>query len=420
MTLIKNGLIIGILISFFAIGVGIVSAETQIIPASMEQGPFTEFRLTNDTAVANAQYGRSVAVDGDLVAVGMGGDGAIGSVFLYKRQGMGYVPEAELVYPDVIPDTCPGDFGNCSEFGRTVAIQGNTVFVGARFAPVGNLKAGAVYVFRKHGDLWQYEDKIVSPAPETGDNFGRALAVQGSLLVVTARKSSLEEGAAYVFVYNSGKWIPQANIEASDPTPGAYFGQSVDIQGDVIAIGARNANPNSAGGFYLFRKSGDGWMEVAKETPLDGQIDDQYGFTLVISGDTIVVGSRRADLSASKTNTGTAYIYSLKGESVDFITKLTASDASKGDEFGQSVAIAGDVIAVGAWKDDNRQGSLYLFRRTGGQWIETDKIKASDGTAGDEFGYSLSAFGNRIVTGAHTADFISTDGGAAYVLSLKP
>jgi len=418
MTLIKNRLFIGILISFFAIGV--VSAETQIIPASMEQGPFTEFRLTTGDAVANAQYGRSVAIDGDLVAVGMGGDGAIGSVFLYKRQGMGYVPEAELVYPDVIPDTCPGDFGNCSEFGRTVAIQGNTVFVGARFAPVGNLKAGAVYVFRKHGDLWQYEDKIVSPDPETGDNFGRALAVQGSLLVVTARKSSLEEGSAYVFVYKGGSWIPQATLEASDPTPGAYFGQSVGIQGDVIAIGARNANPNSAGGFYLFGKSGDGWMEITKITPSDGQIDDQYGFAIVISGDTIVVGSRRSDLSALKTNTGAAYVYSLKGESVDLVTKLTASDASKGDEFGQSVAIAGEVIAVGAWKDDNKQGSLYLFRLTGGQWIETDKIKASDGTAGDEFGYSLSAFGNRIVTGAHTADFISMDGGAAYVLTLKP
>lgn len=420
MVLIKFRFGIVIFIVLVAIGIGIVSADSRIVPASMEQGPFMEFRLTTDEAVTNAQYGRSVAIKGDLVAVGMGGDGAVGAVYLYKRQGRIYVPEAKLVFPDAIPETCPEkDTGTCPEFGRTVAIQGNTVIVGARFAPVGSLKAGAVYVFRKHGDLWQYEDKIVSPAPEAGDNFGRALAIHGNLLAVTARKTNLEEGAAYVFVYKGGRWIHQANLEASDPTPGAYFGQSVDIQGDVIAIGARNANPNGAGGFYLFRKSGNGWIEIAKVIPSDGQVDDQYGFAIVISGDTIVVGARRADLSASKSNTGAVYVYSLNGDSVKLVTKLTASDASKGDEFGQSVAIAGDVIAVGTWKDDNKQGSIYLFSRKCGQWIEADKITASDGMAGDEFGYSLSAFGNRMVTGAHTADFISTDGGAAYVLSLK-
>lgn len=411
-----------ILIAFMAISVGIVSADIRVIPTSIEQGPFTEFKLTTSDAVTNAQYGRSVAIDGDLVAVGMGGDGAIGAVYVYKRQGMRYIPEAKLVPPESIPDTCPEtEVGNCPEFGRTVAIQGNTVFVGARFAPVDNLKAGAVYVFRKQGDLWQYEDKIVSPDPEAGDNFGRALAIQGTLLVVTARKTNLEEGAAYVFVYKGGRWIHQANIEASDPTPGAYFGQSVDIQGDVIAIGARNANPNGAGGFYLFRKSGDGWREIAKVTPSDGQDDDQYGFAIAISGDTIVVGARRADVSTSKSNTGAVYVYLLKGDSVELVTKLTASDLSKSDEFGQSVAIAGDVIAVGAWKDDNKQGSIYLFSHRSVQWIETDKIIASDGVAGDEFGYSLSAFGNLMVTGAHFAQVENLGkAGAAYVFSMNP
>ncbi len=162
-------------------------------------------------------------------------------------------------------------------------------------------------------------------------------------------------------------------------------------------------------------------MEIAKVTPADGQYEDQYGFAIVISGDTIVVGARRADLSTLKTNTGAVYVYSLKGDSVELVTKLTPSDASKGDEFGQSVAIAGDVIAVGAWKDDNRQGSIYLFTRMGGEWVETDKITASDGVAGDEFGYSLSAFGNRIVTGAHFAQVESLKkAGAAYVVSIKP
>ncbi|NTU55104.1 MAG: hypothetical protein HGA79_02530, partial [Anaerolineales bacterium] len=89
------------------------------------------FRLAASDPVANAQFGRSVAIAGDLVAVGQGGDGTVGAVYLYKRQGMAYVPEAKLVSPDADPDMFP-------EFGRTVAIQGNTIFVGARFAQAGD------------------------------------------------------------------------------------------------------------------------------------------------------------------------------------------------------------------------------------------------------------------------------------------
>ncbi len=161
-------------------------------------------------------------------------------------------------------------------------------------------------------------------------------------------------------------------------------------------------------------------MEIAKVTPSDGKKNDQFGFAIATSGDVITVGARRAD-QGLLTDAGAAYVYSLKGDSVELVTKLTASDASAYDEFGQSIAIAGDVIAVGTWKDDNKKGSIYLFSRKGNQWIETNKITASDGMAGDEFGYSLSAFGNRMVTGAHFAKVENLEkAGAAYVLPLKP
>ena len=355
-----------------------------------------------------------------LFRSGEGGDGAIGAVYLYKRQGQRYVPEATLAFPEPYPDTCPEkDVGNCPEFGRTVAIQGNTVFVGARFAPVGDLKAGAVYSFRKHGNSWEYEEKIVSPEPEAEDNFGRALAIEGNLLVVTARKSSLEEGAAYVYGKKGGRWINTQNLTARDAAAGAFFGQSVAVQGNLIAIGARNADPKAAGAVYLFRKTRDGWTETAKVSPSDGKKNDQYGFTLAISGNTMAVGSRRADPDGL-TDAGAVYVYSLKRDSAEFVTRLNASDAVAGDEFGQSVAIAGDVIAVGVWKDDisdnANQGSICLFRRAGGKWTETGKITASDGVANDEFGYSLAAFGNRMVTGAH---FANAKAGVAYVLPVK-
>jgi len=188
----------------------------------------------------------------------------------------------------------------------------------------------------------------------------------------------------------------------------------------VLAIGARNANPNGAGAVYLFRGSWSGWVEFAKVTPPDGNKDDQFAFTIAMQGDVMAVGARRADLTGAK-DAGAAYIYSLACDSVDLVEKLTASDAKAGDQFGQAIALAGDVIAVGVNRADigssKDQGAVYLFRRLGNEWIETDKLTASDGIAGDEFGYSLAAFGNRMVTGAHFAD--STEG-VAYVLPLKP
>lgn len=387
--------------------------------AAKADAPGNENKLVASDPAAGADFGRSVAIAGDLVAVGEGGDGAVGAVYLYKRQGQTYVPEATLAFPETYPGTCPEeDAGNCPEFGRTVAIQGTTVFVGARFAPVGSLNAGAVYVFRKSGDSWQVEDKIFSPAPEEGDNFGRALAIQGNLLVVTARKedsSTDDVGAAYVYTYEDGGWKYQTRLVAGDPSPGAYFGQSVALQDDLIVISARNADPKGAGAVYLFRGSGDEWMQIAKVTPSDGKKNDQYGFTVAISGDVMAVGSRRADPDGL-TDAGAVYVYSLRGDSADLVIRLTPHDAIAGDEFGQSVAIAGDVIAVGAWKDDTRKGSVYLFRQKGGQWIETGTITASDGRNGDEFGYSLAAFGNRMVTGAHFAD---AKAGAVYVLPVK-
>lgn len=401
-----------VIIVFGSVWVDRIAAAEQFLPG--------EVKLIAHDPVPGAEFGRSVAIAEKLVAVGAGGakvgsvDNA-GAVYLFKRQGLTYVPETKLVAPDA---------STGAEFGRAVAIRGNVVIVGARFAQVGSLsKAGAAYVFRKFGDSWRFEEKITSPIPADEDNFGRAVAIHGDLLVVTARKENIganDVGAAYVFRYRGGRWVGEAKLTASDPSPGAYFGQSVVVDGGVIAIGARNADPNGAGAVYLFRQSGQDWVETARFSPPDGKKDDQFAFTIDMVGDVIAVGARRADLEGAK-DAGAAYVFIMAPDSVDLVNKLTAGDGEAGDQFGQSIAMAGDVIAVGANRakigDNDRQGAVYLFYRIGNKWIEMDKVTASDGVAGDEFGYSLAGFGNRMVTGAHFAD---SSEGVAYVAPLKP
>jgi hypothetical protein len=392
--------------------------------------PAWEVKLTADDLTADADFGRSVAIDGNLVAVGAGGadagetDGGsipkAGAVYLFERRGLDYFLEAKLIAPDA---------STGAEFGRAVAIRGNMVIIGARFAEVevepGNLlsKAGAAYVFRKTRGAWHLEAKLTSPTPANEDNFGRALAIQGNILVVTARKENIgadDVGAAYVFLYKGGRWIDEAKLTASDPAAGAYFGQSVATQGNLIAVGARNADPNGAGAVYFFHRLKNQWVETAKVPSPDGKTDDQFAFAITIEGNLIAVGARRADLPGAK-DAGAAYLFTMTGDDVTLPTKITASDAKAGDQFGQSIAMAGDVIAVGANRadiDGNKdQGAVYLFQRMGNEWVEEEKLTASAGMAGDEFGYSLSAFGNLMATGAHLAD--STQG-AAYVMPLRP
>jgi hypothetical protein len=381
-------------------------------------GTVDQVRLSANDPVAGSDFGRSVAIDGDLVAVGAGSDTAgtvdnAGAVYLYERRGQDYSFEARLVAPDPTEG---------AEFGRAVAIQGNTVFVGARFAEVGDLAAaGAVYVYRKDMDEWTLEQKITSPEPENEDNFGRALAVQGDVLVVTARKENLganDVGAAYVYLRQDGAWAHATTLTADDATPGGYFGQSVAVQGDLIAVGARNADPNAAGAVYVFEGSLDDWTEVQKIAPFDGEADDQFGFAVDLQGSTLAVGARRADLPGAN-NAGAAYVYAREGGVFVLEAQLLADDPGAGAQFGQSIAIAGNTVVVGANRadvgEDQDQGAVYLFRRTGGEWPAAGIITAPDGEAGDEFGYSLDAFGDRLVTGAHTADGT----GVAYVVPVR-
>ena len=411
-----------------ACGVGNAAAAPQV------KDKAGEVKLVGDPA-NETDFGRSVAIDGNLIAVGVGADGANGSVYLYRRAGQNYALEARL--------ECPDDpIG--AEFGRSVAIKGNTIFVGARFAQVADTDndgdiderdadAGAVYIFKKHGREWQMEQKIFSPAPQPKSNFGRALAIHGDTLIVTARKFdavSENDGTAYAYVFRNGLWTYQTEIIPDfEPADEAYFGQSVALQGDLLAIGARNDNPNKAGSLYVFRQTSTGWNQIAKLSPPDGEKNDHYGFSVALSGNTIAAGARRADLvkgTKEETEEGAVYVYFVNGNNVELLTMLTASDAKAGDEFGQSITMAGDVIAVGAPKPGIKgqnadQGTVYLFRRMGDRWTEINKVVASDGAAGDGFGYSLSAFGNRIVTGAHFADINGwPKAGAAYILPLKP
>ena len=159
--------------------------------------------------------------------------------------------------------------------------------------------------------------------------------------------------------------------------------------------------------------------ESAKLLASDGAVGDQFGTSVSISGDVAVVGAVRDDAPLS--NSGSAYIFRFTGLSWVQEAKLTASDGAADDQFGTSVSISGDVIVVGAFFDDDNgrfSGSAYVFQEPPGGWVtmtETAKLTASDGAAGDLFGFSVSVSGDVAVVGAQLHDDNGTASGSAYV-----
>jgi hypothetical protein len=280
--------------------------------------------------------------------------------------------------------------------------------------------------------------KLTASDGAAGDHLGTSAAVSGDTVVVGAPLNSgatAGQGSAYVFVKPGGGWVSAtetAKLTASDGALDDQLGHSVAVSDDTVVVGAwfDNVGPNAnQGSAYVFVKPGGGWVsatETAKLTASDGAGNDRFGQSVAASGDTAVVGAYFDD-HAANANQGSAYVFVKPGGgwvSATETAKLTASDGAADDRLGQSVAVSGDTVVVGAYFDDvgtnANQGSAYVFVKPDGGWAsgtETEKLTASDGAAGDLFGTSVAVSGETVVVGA---DGANGDRGAAYVFLEGP
>ena len=162
---------------------------------------------------------------------------------------------------------------------------------------------------------------------------------------------------------------------------------------------------------------GSSVISETKLTASDGTAYDFFGNSVSISDDTAVVGAVEDDDKG--VDSGSAYVFRYNGSAWVQEAKLTASDGEADDYFGVSVSISGDMVVVGAYGDDGvpaNSGSAYIFRYDGNNWVEEAILTASDGAEGDLFGYSVSISGDTVVVGAVFGDDNSvTDSGSAYV-----
>ena len=307
-------------------------------------------------------------------------------------------------------------------FGISVAISGDTMVVGA-FGDDSD--RGLAYVFEKPSGGWANATEIAKLSASGGassDEFGWSVAISGDTIVVGAWSDDSLKGSAYVFEKPSGGWVnatETAKLSASDGVGGDNFGSSVTISGDTVVVGAYR-DDGDKGSAYVFEKPGGGWVnatETAKLSASDGAAYDSFGWSVAIGGDTVVVGAY-----GDNSDKGSAYVFEKPGGgwvNATETAKLSASDGTNWDYFGRSVAISGDTVVGGAHGDDSRKGSAYVFEKPGGGWAsgtETAKFSASNGVGGDRFGISVAINGDTVVAGADGDD---SGKGSAYVFE-KP
>jgi hypothetical protein len=322
-------------------------------------------------------------------------------------------------------DANPGD-----KFGAFVGVSGDVAIVGAQYDDNDRgTDAGAAYLFERDASgNWSLKQKLTADNGVAGDRFGSCVAISGDFAIVGAITANVggksSAGTAYIFERDetTGNWVFAQQL--SDLTPGnyEYFGTSVAISGDQAVVGAYGGYDAGwmAGAAHIYRRDTDGtWIFIQTVLASDPVLGENFGNSVAIEGDVVVVGCQKKD-----GNRGAAYVYRRSsGDTWNLEQKITPSEGAADDYFGHSVAISGQVAVVGATgKDDGEKtnsGAAYVFEYQFADttWAQTQRLMANDRETGDGLGASVGISGGVVIVGADGDD---SNMGSAYIFSKDP
>jgi hypothetical protein len=367
----------------------------------------TETKLFTYTS-SGFRLGQSVAIRNDVALIG-----SSSSTFIYRWDGNVWMKQANLIRVS----------------GRSAGLSENIAAIGRSFSR-------SVSVYRSNGLQWQ-EEAIVTPGDEApASGFGYAVSISGEVIVVGDNSDSWfrpdygnaspRAGVVYIYRFNGSKWVEEARLNAEAPG----FGYAVSVSGNVVIVGAWGVDgrADDTGIAYVYRFTGSHWQQEAELTANDAAQGDLFGRAVAISGDVAIVGAPYDDESME--DAGSAYIFRYDGSSWHEEAKLsfrgTASATSA--YFGSAVAVDEDIAIIGApFYDDaphadisSLPGAAYVYRWDGSAWREHKVLAASDGTAGNGYGWAVSISGRLAIVGAPRQDFVDVNNnyGAAYVYVL--
>jgi len=371
-----------------------------------------EQKIVPPDGAACDYFGSSVCISGDRAIVGSPEDddsgNGCGSAYIYHIYMSSLVLDGEIS----ASDGSETDF-----FGSSVCISDDRAIVGAYYDDDIGDNSGSAYIFKWNGTTLIQEEKLTASDGAEYNWFGHSVSISGDRAIVGAPQDDdrgYNAGSAYLYYWNGSEWVQEQKIIPPDDYA-IYFGSSVSISGEraIVGVYGDNENGSQSGSAYIYKWNGSSWEQEQKIAPSDPAELDYFGFSVCISGERAIVGSKFDDDHGE--NSGSAYIYKLNGAAWEQEQKITASDGADTDLFGSSVCISGDRAIVGAYNKAEAAGAVYVFRLNGSTWAEEQEIFASDGAANDNFGSSVSISCDRAIVGAKYNDEIGGNAGSAYL-----
>ncbi|KAL3801482.1 hypothetical protein HJC23_000920 [Cyclotella cryptica] len=340
-----------------------------------------------------AFFGASVGVDRRTIVVGVQeDDNGVGSAAVYRYDGANqtFFQEAKLT---------PSDGEPTDDFGRAVAISDNFIIVGAQKNDAAGTDSGAAYIYartpsERMGGEWAEVIKIVAPDAQDNERFGISVALDKNVAIIGANgadDNGENSGAAYIFTYVENEWVFTQKLLAPDGEAGDNFGFSVAIYGDQAVVGAV-WDAEKSGSVYVFILNRGVWTVEGKFVADGGKPDDQFGWSVAMWEQTIAVGAFADDTSGL--DSGAVYIFEKDSNGVwDQQARIAPSDGEENDHFGRSVDVHRDWLIVSSPFDDEvgiEAGSVYIYQRDDNEWLLQNKLfPLIDPTDFNEFGFGV-------------------------------
>lgn len=354
-------------------------------------------------------FGRGVAIAGSAVVVacpreGDGGTaGGTAHVFGESKRGWRRTQRIRSTTPDAH-----------DHFACAIAADGTRIVVGRDRAEGGSGSTGGFFgaatVYRRVGLHFQQEADLTHPTPAAGDEFGAAVAIHGALIAVGSPRDdegATDAGSVHLWALRDGTWMPEGELRAPDPHVADWFGSAVAVHGDWVAVGAYGADPQGekSGAVYLFQRGESGWSLQMKLAPRELKAGDWFGFSLSIDGNWLAVGAPRDDSAAE--SSGSVRLFEHRGDEWLMSATLLPPAGSVTAWFGYALALDRDRLLIGAPGDDtgaDSAGIATLFERRNGNWVARAQLAASSPRPEERFGSSVDLRDDRMMVGRYASE----------------
>jgi hypothetical protein len=313
----------------------------------------------------------------------------------------------------------PDDAGASAQFGSAASLDGSLALLGADGEDSFH---GAAYFYAKGDDGWTDLQRITPDDPNAAE-FGFRTMLRDDIAIVTADMSgpNTGQGSAYVFSPNGTTWTQTQILSLADGTGFDNFGSAIALDGDRLVIGAHGVvfgDNFGQGAAYFFTRSASGFTQAQQIIADDGALNDNFGNSAAMVGDTLFIGANGATVDGVALE-GAVYAYAFDGEQWQQVQKITESSGAQFDFFGISLAFDGTTLMVGATESGGGPGSVYVFTNDGTSWVQQQRITVDDLVSGANFGNAIALHEDGALI---SADIQTVDGftsrGAAYLFKF--